>query len=143
AELRESEERFRAAFEHAPIGIAILGVDGVWIDTNRALGDMLGRTTADLLDRPPFDLRHLARQEDDEGGDQLTELLTGTRRSFTVERRLFTSVARSVWASISVSLVHDPGGAPLHLICQVEDVTERKAAEESLSARVAFLAYHD
>ena len=140
AELRESEERFRSAFEHAPIGIAILGADGKWIDANRALGDMLGRTTADLLDRPPFDLRHLTGQGD---GDQLTELLTGTRRSFTVERRLFSSLARSVWASISVSLVHDHGGEPLHLICQVEDVTERKAAEESLSARVAFLAYHD
>ncbi|MEA2425262.1 MAG: hypothetical protein QOH13_1672, partial [Thermoleophilaceae bacterium] len=140
AELRESEERFRSAFEHAPIGIAILDVNGGWVDTNRALGDMLGRTTADLLDAPPFNLRHLTAVE---GGDELAELLAGTRRSFTVERRLLTAMAGTVWAAISVSLVHDSNGDPLHLICQVEDVTERRAAEESLSARVAFLAYHD
>src|SRR2546423_1391958 len=50
AALRESEERFRAAFEHAPIGIAILDRHGNWLDTNAALGEMLGRSRDELLD---------------------------------------------------------------------------------------------
>src|SRR3954451_5465304 len=139
-ELRESEARFRAAFEHAPIGIAILDRDGKWLDTNTALGDMLGRKRADLLAAPAFDLRHLTNGSDD---SELRELFANKRRSFTVERRLLSANASTVWTSISVSLVRDSSGAPLHLICQVEDVTDRKAAEESLSKRIAYLAYHD
>lgn len=135
AELRESEERFRAAFEHAPIGVAIIDRHGNWLDTNDALGEMLGRTRGDLLEAPPFDLRHLS--------EQLEDLLSGSKRSIVVERRLFTGNASTIWAAIHVSLVRDRHGEPLHLICQVEDVTERKAAEESLSKRIAYLAYHD
>src|SRR4051794_15395375 len=140
AELRESEERFRAAFEHAPIGIAILDRYGQWLDTNAALTEMLGRPREELLDAPPFSLRHLTPPD---GDGELGELMTGTRRSFTVERRLFTATGSTTWSAISVSLVRDRDGEPLHLICQVEDVTERKAAEESLSQRITYLAYHD
>ena len=139
AELRESEGRFRAAFEHAPIGIAILDDAGRWLDANTALAEMLGRSRGELIDAPPFDLRHLSVEQP----AALDELMAGTRRSFAVERRLFTASGATIWAAISVSLVRNSAGLPLHLICQVEDVTERKAAEESLSARVAFLAYHD
>src|SRR4051812_2222775 len=84
AELRESEARFRAAFEHAPIGIAILDNDGRWLDTNTALCDMLGRTRSELVEAPPFDLRHLTKAND---GSELKELFAAERRSFTVERR--------------------------------------------------------
>jgi diguanylate cyclase (GGDEF)-like protein/PAS domain S-box-containing protein len=140
AELRESEARFRATFEHAPIGIALLDADGRWLDANRALAEMLGRPVPELLAAPPFDLRHLVAVE---GANELAELIAGSRRSFSVERRLFSASVNTVLACINVSRVNDPNGDLLHLICQVEDVTERRAAEESLSARVAFLAYHD
>src|SRR3954447_25557347 len=140
AALRESEERFRAAFEHAPIGIAILDRFGNWLDTNTALAELLGRPREELLEAPPFGLRHLAPPEQE---DALAELLNGARRSFAVERRLFCSSGATLWAGISVSLVRDRDGEPLHLICQVEDVSERKAAEKSMSKRIAYLAYHD
>jgi diguanylate cyclase (GGDEF)-like protein/PAS domain S-box-containing protein len=139
--LRESEERFRAAFEHAPIGIALLDNSGKWLDVNGALAEMLGRSREELLEAPAFDLRHLVSVEGPE--DELAELLAGTRRSFWVERRLFSGTGSTLWAAIHVSLVRDQNEEPLHLICQVEDVTERKAAEESLSKRIAYLAYHD
>lgn len=139
AELRESEARFRAAFEHAPIGMALLDRYGNWLDTNTALADMLGRSCQELLDSPPFYLRHLA----DDSDSAVAELLDGMRRSICIERRLFSASGTSVWVAINVSLARDRDGEPLHLICQVEDVSERKAAEESLSKRVAYLAYHD
>jgi diguanylate cyclase (GGDEF)-like protein/PAS domain S-box-containing protein len=140
AELRESEARFRAAFEHAPIGIAILDRFGNWLDTNAALAEMLGRPHAELLDAPPFGLHNLSATAEDE---ELAELLSGDRRSFTVERRLFRAGGAALWVAISVSLVRGRDGQPLHLICQVEDISERKAAEESMSKRIAYLAYHD
>jgi diguanylate cyclase (GGDEF)-like protein/PAS domain S-box-containing protein len=140
AELRESEARFRAAFEHAPIGIAILDRFGNWLDTNGALTDMLGRARSELLDAPPFGLHNLSTTADDE---ELTDLMAGGRRSFTVERRLFCAGGTAIWVAISVSLVRDRDGQPLHLICQVEDISERKAAEESMNKRIAYLAYHD
>jgi diguanylate cyclase (GGDEF)-like protein/PAS domain S-box-containing protein len=140
AELRESEERFRAAFEHAPIGIAILDRSGKWVDTNAALAEMAGRSREQLLNAPPFGLHQLTSGDDD---DVLAALLAGARRSFSVERRLFTTGDGAVWVSISVSLVRDRDGQPLHLICQVEDISERKTAEESMSKRIAYLAYHD
>ena len=140
AELRESEARFRAAFEHAPIGIAILDRFGNWIDTNGALIDMLGRSRDELLDAPPFGLHNLSTTAED---DELRELIAGGRRSFTVERRLFCAGGAAIWVAISVSLVRDRDGQPLHLICQVEDISERKAAEESMNKRIAYLAYHD
>src|SRR3954447_23605278 len=140
AALRESEERFRAAFEHAPIGIAILDRFGNWLDTNNALAELLGRPREELLEAPPFGLRHLAPPEQE---DALAELLNGARRAFAVERRLLCSSGATLWAGISVSLVRYRDGEPLHLICQVEDVSERKAAEKSMSKRIAYLAYHD
>src|SRR3954447_11689637 len=140
AELRESEARFRAAFEHAPIGIAILDRFGNWLDTNGALTDMLGRSHSELLDAPPFGLHNLSATAEDE---EVRELMAGGRRSFTVERRLFRAGGAALWVAISVSMVRDRDGQPLHLICQVEDCTERKAAEESMNKRIAYLAYHD
>src|SRR4051812_8044981 len=140
AELRESEGRFRAAFEHAPIGVAILDRLGNWLDTNGALADMLARSRKELIDAPPFGLHTLSSSADD---DELAELLAGTRRSFCVERRLFSATGTGIWTAISVSLVRGRDGQPLHLICQVEDCTERKAAEESMNKRIAYLAYHD
>jgi diguanylate cyclase (GGDEF)-like protein/PAS domain S-box-containing protein len=140
AALRESEERFRAAFEHAPIGIAILDSLGRWLDTNGALAEMLGRSHEEMLAAPPFGLLHLSSAD---GDDELAELMEGGRRSFTVERRLFGSDGGTVWVAISVSLVRDRDDRPLHLICQVEDISQRKAAEESMSKRIAYLAYHD
>jgi diguanylate cyclase (GGDEF)-like protein/PAS domain S-box-containing protein len=140
AELRESEERFRSAFEHAPIGIAILDRVGTWLDTNAALAEMLGRSREELVEAPPFTLTTLS---DSGSEEELGELLAGARRSFKVERRLFSASGAGVWVSISASLVRDRNGQPLHVICQVEDISERKAAEESMSKRIAYLAYHD
>jgi diguanylate cyclase (GGDEF)-like protein/PAS domain S-box-containing protein len=136
AELGESEERFRSAFEHAPIGIAIVDRYGNWLDANAALTEMLARSREELVQAPPFNLRAF-----DE--DELGELLAGTRRSLKIERRLFSATGGGIWVAVSVSLVAGRDGQPLHLICQVEDISERKMAEESMNKRIAYLAYHD
>ncbi|MFL5894350.1 MAG: putative bifunctional diguanylate cyclase/phosphodiesterase [Thermoleophilaceae bacterium] len=136
SELRASDERFRAAFEFAPIGIGLFSPEGAWLDVNRALAELLGRPASELVAAPPFDLSAMAAAP-------LAELLAGTRRSFSIETTLQTARGQTIWTALHVSLVRDAAGEALHLICQVEDITERKRAEESLSARVAYLAYHD
>jgi diguanylate cyclase (GGDEF)-like protein/PAS domain S-box-containing protein len=102
---------------------------------------MLGRARDEMLDAPPFGLLHLTSADGSE--NELDELMTGDRRSFTVERRLFSASGSTIWVAISVSLVRDRDSQPHHLICQVEDISERKAAEESMSKRISYLAYHD
>src|SRR5437588_647056 len=81
------------------------------------------------------------------GADALAELLAGSRRTFTIERRLLAADAATLWARVSVSLVRDSQGEPRHLICQIEDISERKRAELSqrreTEQRIAYLAYHD
>lgn len=121
AELRASEARFRTSFEHAPIGVALLSPDGRWLEVNVALSKMLGRSAAAMIQAPPF---HVT----EEG---------------VFEQMLLGAGGATVWANLHVSLVRDAEGEPLHLICQVEDITERKREEESLGARIAYLAYHD
>lgn len=134
--LRESEDRFRAAFEHAPIGIALMSPDGRWMDVNHALAELLERPPWALIASPPFDLPALAAQP-------LSELLAASRGSFSCEATLQSGRGDTLWVTLHVSLVRDRSDEPLHLICQLEDVTERKRAEESLTARIAYLAYHD
>ena len=60
AELRASEERFRAAFEGAPIGMGLSTIDGRWLEVNDALCELLGRTPTQLLERPLWELTHPA-----------------------------------------------------------------------------------
>ena len=128
--LRESEERFRTAFEHAPIGIALVGLDGRWLTVNRALSSMTGRSAPDLLAAPPFDLDRLGGY--DEGANGVAELLAGTRSSFSVERRIHGPTADTLWLRIQVSLVRNSAGDPAHLVCQFEDVSEHRRSQETL-----------
>ena len=128
--LRESEERFRTAFEHAPIGVALVALDGRWLEVNRALTAITGRAAGDLLAAPPFDLERLAGYDD--GADGVAELLAGTRSSFSVERRIMGPTGDALWLRVRVSLVRDRYGEPAHLVCQFEDVSEQRRAQETL-----------
>jgi PAS domain S-box-containing protein len=121
--LRASEERFRTAFENAPIGIALVTVgDGRIIEVNRALAKMLGRPEALFIGHPLSDSVH----PEDAG------LLKLEGPS---ELRLMRLDGIPVWAQVNASMVHDGGGRPQHVIVQVEDVTERKEAERERAAR--------
>lgn len=130
AALRESEERFRAAFEHAPVGVALVTLDGEWLAVNRSLSAITGRESADLMSSPPFDLARLGGFDD--GADLVAELLAGERASFTIERRIPGPRGDALWLRVHVSLVRDRDGDPSYLVCQVEDVSEQHRAYESL-----------
>ena len=136
-ELRAARERFERAFEDAPIGMALVSLDGRWVKVNRSLCEILGYEASDLLDLTFQDITH--PEDLDADLRHVQEVLDGDIRSYQMEKRYLTSEGGVVWANLSVSLVRDAHGEPMHFISQIEDITERKRTEE----RLHYLADHD
>jgi PAS domain S-box-containing protein len=126
--LRESEERFRATFEHAAIGAAQVGIDGRWLRVNRRLSEIVGYEREELLQRTFQDITH----PDDLEGDlaHMRLLLEGELQTYTMEKRYLRKGGPEVWVNLTVSLVRDASGEPAYFIAVVEDISERKKAEE-------------
>ncbi|HET7535032.1 MAG TPA: PAS domain S-box protein, partial [Candidatus Didemnitutus sp.] len=129
--LRDSEERFRTAFDYAGIGMAIVGLDGSWKRVNKALCEIVGYDEAVLLQKRFQDITH----PDDLAADAARgrELLDGSRRFYQREKRYLHSGGHPVWARVTVSLVRDRNDEPLHFVSQMEDITERKELIDNLA----------
>jgi PAS domain S-box-containing protein len=130
--LRESEERFSGAFEHAPIGVALVLPDGRWFKVNRALCELVGYSEAELLTRTFQDITHSEDLEADL--ENVRRLLDGEIRSYQMEKRYVHKRGHLVTVLLDVSLVRDGQGQPRYFIAQIQDITERKRAEEALRA---------
>ncbi len=130
ADLEAAEERFRLAFEHAPIGMAIVAPDGRFMRVNRALCEMTGYPRRALLRYTLDDITHPDDIELDR--EQVGSLLAGRVRSYRIEKRHVNVSGDTLWVTLSVSLVRDGNGHPLHFIVQVEDISGRKLMEERL-----------
>jgi PAS domain S-box-containing protein len=146
--LQQAEERFRKAFEDAPIGMAILTPAGDFQRVNRALSEMVGYTETELLASSITELTHT---EDVRSADEIAELLEREARAVTLEKRLVRRDGSAVWVSASVSLMRDAYGRALGVLAQFLDVSERhraelearrarEAAERANRAKSAFLA---
>ena len=137
AALRESEERFRSAFDYAPIGIALVSPSGSWLKVNRALCDILGYTEEEFL---CTNFQSMLSGED--LGNTLIkihELLTGKIQTCQLEQRYIHKDKNIVWASWSVSKASDAESKNSSLIFQIHDITDRKSAEDKLQ----YKATHD
>jgi diguanylate cyclase (GGDEF)-like protein/PAS domain S-box-containing protein len=135
--LFEERERAQAGFEHAATGMAISGVDGRCIQVNVALCAMLGYTRDELLAGTMDDVTH----PDDIGltSGLLAELLEGGTQVVTAEQRYLRAAGDVIWGLLSLSVVRDAAGSPLHYVSQVHDITERRR----LRAELEHLAGHD
>jgi PAS domain S-box-containing protein len=127
-QLRESEERFSNAFEHAPIGMALVALDGRTLRVNQALCQMLGYRREELLAMRPWDVSDpenmLARIE------QLQRMVAGETDSWQLENRYRHKLGHEVWGLSNTSIVRGEDGTPLYVISQVQDITERRRAEQ-------------
>jgi two-component system cell cycle sensor histidine kinase/response regulator CckA len=125
--LRATEQLFRRAFDDAPIGMALIDLDGGWLRLNRSLCQMLGRPEPELRASPLNELSH----PDDRRLDRplIKELLAGRRRSFAIEKRYLRADGAILHALVHVSLMHGDGEQPLYFLCQLVDITERRRAE--------------
>lgn len=128
--LRESEERFRSAFDYAPIGIGLVSPSGKWIKANRAMTQILGYSEADFL---ATDFQSITLPED--LGPTLVkvhELLAGKVPNCQMEQRYIHKTGHTVWTSWSVSAANDTKVNQPNLIFQIQDITDKKSAEQQL-----------
>ena len=131
-ELRESEARFRSAFDYSALGLALVARDGRWLRVNRALCDILGYTASELL---ATNFQAITHPDDLEADLALVEqLLRGEIPSYHLEKRYFHKEGHIVWIWLDVSLVRDESGQPRYFISQIQDITGRKRAAEALQA---------
>ncbi|KQQ84631.1 histidine kinase [Xanthomonas sp. Leaf131] len=130
-------EHFRGAFETAPQGMAIVSLDGAWRDVNPSLCSILGYPREQLL-RTTF--QTITHPDDLEMDLCLVqELIDGKRDSYSLAKRYISQHGAVIWAQLSVSLVRDSSGAPVHFVSQIQDVTERHVAAERLAESEARL----
>ncbi|MAG37435.1 MAG: hypothetical protein CL878_14465 [Dehalococcoidia bacterium] len=137
AELRESEARYRTIFEHAPIGITFNpsaqapgpGSEDVQWTWNRRYEEIVGRKTAAIRQAP-----HGFSHPDDHAQQERlrAELLAGQRDQYQLEKRYLHDDGRVTWAQLRTAAVRDTGGAGVATISMVEDITERKQANEQV-----------
>ena len=128
--LGEREARIRVAFDGSPIGKAIVGIDGRFLEVNQALCGMLGIAATDLLQLTILDVGH----PDDTASMTAiwNQLLAGEADSFQGERRCQHREGGELWVAMFTSLLRDPIGAPRYFVTEMVDITSRKEAEERL-----------
>lgn len=129
AELRTLEQRLRAIFENAAIGIAIVDRDGQYIQGNDYFAEMLGYTHEELRKMPYIDIAH---PEDRElVSERMGSLVKGELDSYHIERRFVTKDGLTFWANLSVATIRNSENELEAMIGIMTDITERKWAEEA------------
>lgn len=131
-ELRESEERFRALFENAPHGMALVSPEGRWLQVNDALCRIVGCSEAELLATDYQSITH----PDDHAKDSawVAEAMAGSDRPYAEEKRYLRKDGRAVWVQVTAVVLRGVDGRATAYVAQVQDVTERRRWEENLRA---------
>jgi PAS domain S-box-containing protein len=124
AALRESEERFRRVFEEGPLGLALVGRDYRFEKVNSALCEMVGYSEAELVQKTFTDITH---QDDVQADVELAKRLFNREIPFyRLQKRYRKKNGEFIWINLTASIIHGPGGEPLHGLAMVEDITEMK-----------------
>ncbi|MFL5346017.1 MAG: PAS domain-containing protein [Hyalangium sp.] len=141
ARLRESEERFRATFNQAAVGIAHVGLDERWLQLNQCYLELLGSTEPELRKLTVRDVTHLEDREKSQS--LMRQLLAGELAHYTVEQRYQRRNGEPVWVELTVSLVRDASGAPSYFIFAAVDISENvrlyQEAQRAVHLRDEFL----
>ncbi len=130
AVLYESEERFRVTFEQAGIAIAQVAANGQFLRVNQKLCDITGYKLRELLTKSLVEITH--REERAATRGYLREFFSDRRQTLNLEQRYVHKTGSVVWANVTMSLVREPSGIPKYCIVALEDITQRKQAEEEL-----------
>lgn len=137
AELQESEERFRSAFDNAPIGMAMVAPEGRWLRVNRSLCQISGYSEQELLETNFQAITHPSHL----GAmmSNMNQILSGKITAYQMENRYYHKIGHEIWVLVGVSLAREGPEGEVRLIFQIQDITDRKQAEEKLLHE----AFHD
>jgi PAS domain S-box-containing protein len=128
--LRKSEERLRAIFDQAAIGIALVSIEGRWLDMNGALCEIVGYSRTELLGMTFQDITH----SDDLNKDlnALRKTLNGDVNSYATEKRYICKDKSVRWVNLAAALVRTQDGKPDYFVSIIEDIDQRKWAQQAL-----------
>jgi len=132
-EIREREERFRATFDQAAVGIAHLSFEGQWLRINARYCEIVGYTESELRKLSFRDITHPDDLSDDL--DDRSGLIAGTNDAYTREKRYIRKDGSPVWVAVTASKTDQSGSQEPYLIVVIEDITNRKDTELALAAR--------
>ncbi|MBJ7879136.1 sensor histidine kinase [Gelidibacter salicanalis] len=123
---------FENIFNHAPNGIAVMGLDFRWVRVNQSLMDLLGYSEEEFYTMTFPDITH----KDDIGIDkeQLGQLLNGDIDRYQIEKRYFHKTGTVIWVILSVSVEVSKDGVPRYFIIQTDDVTRQKEMLKQVTA---------
>jgi len=128
--LRESEERFRKVFEEGPIGMVLTSRDMKFFSANPAFCKMLGYTAEEMSSKTFLDVTHPAHRDADR--QNVEKMWRGEVQHYMTEKRYLAKNGDVRWGSLSASLIRGRDGEPLCALAMVEDITDRKRAEDAL-----------
>ncbi|XWK91295.1 MAG: PAS domain S-box protein [Phormidium sp.] len=131
--LRDSEARFRSAFEDAATGIVLTAIDGKFLRVNAAFCEFVGYCETELL---TINFQSITHSDDlllDL--DCMQQCLRGELRTYQMEKRYLHKLGYTVWGLLSVSLLRNAQGEPLYFISQIQDITDRKQTEADLKEK--------
>src|SRR2546421_3109774 len=127
---RSASQIFRGVFEHGPTPTALTDLEGQCLDVNRAMCELTGYSQLEMVTKRLGDLTHPDDAESD--GALRSRLLAGEIESYRIEQRYVTADGRTEWCQKAVGALRDVDGTPLRLVVHVENISERKRAEQQL-----------
>ena len=139
AEALEREERFGATFEQAAVGVAHVSPDGKFLRLNQKFCDIVGYSQEEMLDLTFQDITHSDDLEVDL--EYVRQLLAREIENYSMDKRYYRKDGSIVWVSLTVSLVFDKEGNPKYFVSVIQDISERKKAEEALRQSRDFLEH--
>lgn len=131
--LAESEEQFRRAFADNAVGMALLDLQGRFVQVNQAVCDLLGRSDAELVGRHFAEVTH--HEDVGQSVSAFAPLAAGEVSNGHLEKRYLRADGTPVWVDMTATVVRGRDGTPLRVSTNIVDLTSRKAAETERRAR--------
>lgn len=128
--LRQSEQKFKGAFDTITTGMALVSLAGGFREVNLTLCQMLGYSESELLLLRLEDIVHPVDHHSDVS--LLEKMLQGDIPGYHLEKRLLRKDGNWLWGLLNIALMRNSEGQPLYLIAQISDITDRKQAEQEL-----------
>ncbi len=130
AALDQKEAKFRRVFDEAPIGMSLSDLDYQFIQVNRAFYEMLGYTKSELMTLNGLTITH--PEDLEKAKPYIRQVIQGEIDSFKLEIRYLKKNQHTLWGNLTMMAMRDKAGEILCILSMVEDITERKQAEEAV-----------